>query len=142
MTATCPKCGSAVAAGERFCGECGTDIQAFRAQQSQPAVAPPAYTPPALQNVGPGPSYPAYVAPTAPAAQPQTSNVTRMLGIGLVALSVLACLGVVLLGYVASTQDVGAEADSTVLGGWVCAIGLLLALGIPGIVLLFVARRR
>jgi len=44
MTTTCPNCGSPVAAGERFCGECGTDLTKYQ-QGANRAVVPPSSQP-------------------------------------------------------------------------------------------------
>ncbi len=40
MTTTCPTCGRPVAENQRFCGNCGTDVQAataYRSSQASPA---------------------------------------------------------------------------------------------------------
>jgi zinc-ribbon domain len=42
---TCPTCGRPVPEGQRFCGNCGTDVQAASSYRAAPTSAPPSQPP-------------------------------------------------------------------------------------------------
>ena len=175
MTITCPNCGSPVAPGERFCGECGTDVTAARQQAasdagrttpmpSEPPVAnqQPTYNQQAQYNqqapFNPQTNYNPPVtnqqAPYNPAAYqqyntaPRRSNPALMwVGIGLLVAGLL--FGVIIYAAVAgSTGSTDLSGQSSAyqagygLGQCLCGFGVFLLLGVPGIILLIMGRRK
>lgn len=120
---TCPNCGTAILAGQRFCSNCGKPVEAG-APATQYAAPPP---PPSFPQAQPPPYVPPYVPPYAQQQyqQPQQQK-TNLLAELLGALGLLFFLRRYRPGYTPRRQSSGC------CGCLVLLVILVLVLGIPG----------
>jgi hypothetical protein len=139
----CPVCGTTLQPGERFCGECGTNVvawqQAHAGQPTQtlgpapgpvagptnalppipPVAVPPPVVPPPYQApvASPYTPYPVQATPYAPPVAPATNQgPARAIGWGLIIAGVVLCVLLSLLTMVGSEPPDPTETASYQMG--------------------------
>lgn len=125
-TRTCPSCGAAAGANERFCANCGTRLPEATPQPSAPTFAPGSTPPPAPPASTPAPPtpLPPLAAPQqglpadVPAAPPGRKGLPlwAILLLGLAGLCAVGCVGFVLLSGIIGRRITEVAATAIVEG--------------------------